>query len=344
MSITIRPADLDADAGAMIKLLTAHVNPRYDQARFDWLYRRNPHGPGRAWLAVDSASGEIIGTAAALPRRLLVQGEPVLAWVLGDFCVADRYRALGPALQLQRACLAPVTAGEIAICYDFPSAAMMAIYRRLRISPLGQMRRLVYPLRVDPQLRSLPLPSVIRRGVAGVGNLALDLRRRRGDSSLASVEHVGEVDAEFTTLSGECAGDHPISVQRSAEYLRWRFQDNPFQPHEILTVRNGNRLAAYAIMASHPEHPVVVDLFGPADPRAVAAVVDGALAMARDRGAASLGVTLFDSHPWVGCLTERGFHMREAQPVVVYTAAPGRLKVDPTAAASWLLTNGDRDS
>jgi hypothetical protein len=36
--------------------------------------------------------------------------------------------------------------------------------------------------------------------------------------------------------------------------------------------------------------------------------------------------------------------MREAQPVVVYTAAPGRLKVDPTAAASWLLTNGDRDS
>ena len=51
MSITVRPADLEAEADQIVKLLAAYVNPCYDRARFEWLYRRNPDGVAQAWLA-----------------------------------------------------------------------------------------------------------------------------------------------------------------------------------------------------------------------------------------------------------------------------------------------------
>ena len=178
MSIAVRPADLEAEADQIVKLLAAYVNPRYDRARFDWLYRRNPDGVAQAWLAVNTVTGELVGTAAAVPRWMHVGQGHLLARVLSDFCVADAYRALGPALQLQRACLGAQADENIAWCYDFPGPGMMAVYKRLRIEPFAQMRRLVYPLRIDAQAEALPLPSLVRQGIRVGGNALLGLRAR----------------------------------------------------------------------------------------------------------------------------------------------------------------------
>ena len=71
--------------------------------------------------------------------------------MLGDFCVSDRHRSLGPALKLQRSCLDLAADAGTPFCYDFPSRAMMTVYQRLRIAPRGQMRRLVKLLRIEQQ-------------------------------------------------------------------------------------------------------------------------------------------------------------------------------------------------
>jgi len=67
MTVVVRPGDLDAHREAVIELFVRHLNPLYDAARFEWVYRRNPDGPGRLWVAVDDASGELAG--AASPAR-----------------------------------------------------------------------------------------------------------------------------------------------------------------------------------------------------------------------------------------------------------------------------------
>lgn len=67
MAIAIRPGTLEADRLSVIGLLARHLNPAYDAARFDWLYTKNPAGPGRFWIAFDAATGEAVGTAAAFP-------------------------------------------------------------------------------------------------------------------------------------------------------------------------------------------------------------------------------------------------------------------------------------
>src|ERR1044071_6004519 len=98
----VRTANLDEDSTTMLSLFKQHLNRLYTPARFDWLYRQNPCGPGLAWLLIDD-SHSVVGVAAAFPRSLLIGGAVHPALVLGDFCVAEEYRALGPALQLQRA-------------------------------------------------------------------------------------------------------------------------------------------------------------------------------------------------------------------------------------------------
>jgi GNAT acetyltransferase-like protein len=343
MSITIRRAVLDADGDRMVKLFAAHLNAEYDQARFDWLYRDNPDGPGRAWLAVDSETGDLIGTAAAIPRRVVVGGREQLAFALSDFCVVPTFRVLGPALQLQRACLEPVAQGDASFGYDFPAPGMTAIYRRLGMHPFGNICRFARLLRSSRRIRALGFPSPIAAGLSGVADFLLVLTgpgRRRGDIEVVS--HHGGCGAEFSSLDRHWNNEPAVIVRRSAEYLNWRFLANPFQHHEVFTARSGGALLAYAVVASHPETPIVVDFFGSRDRKVIEALITGVTAQLRARGAITLSITLLERHPWAGLVRGLGFRPRESSPVVLY--APEASTMSQLTGLPWLLTWGDRDS
>ena len=103
MAVYVREASLSDDKGALVGLTRAHLFAGTTERRFQWLYQENPFGSARAWLAIDPNAQEAIGMAALFPRRGLINGARVTCCVLGDFCVSEKYRTLGPALQLQRA-------------------------------------------------------------------------------------------------------------------------------------------------------------------------------------------------------------------------------------------------
>src|SRR5688572_13402933 len=124
MKLTIREAHLDNDRDELIQFLRENLTKDSDETRFDWLYKQNPYGHGRAWIAVDSDSGHWVGVAAAFPRQFWSEGAQRKFWVLGDFCISNQSRSLGPAMQLQRACLSSLNDDS---WYDFPSRSMMAI-------------------------------------------------------------------------------------------------------------------------------------------------------------------------------------------------------------------------
>jgi hypothetical protein len=346
MALTIRPADLEGDADPIIKALAASVNPRYDRARFEWLYQRNPDGRARAWVTVDPSTEEIVGTAAAIPRRVHVGRRVDRGWVLSDFCIAERYRALGPALQLQRACLASVASGEVPFCYDFPSAGMLAVYRRLGIAPALHLRRYGLPLRMATTIKGVKLPPALLNPIAAATGILVGFRlRRRASSDLHVSLHDGPLGQEFSELDEAEAERHAVCTYRSAEYLNWRFLANPFQAHEVVTARRDGALVAYAVIASDPEVPVIVDLFGRADAFAtIRGLLAGALALLQARGARSVSITLAESHPWVAVLAELGFRPRERSPLVVYAPNAPAATATGLASSAWLLTSGDWDT
>src|SRR5689334_2271319 len=105
MKLSVRPADLYSDRDALIDLMLRYLTPMSDGPRYDWLYCRNPDGPARVWVMVDELDGNMVGSAAAIPRQMYVGKQRMLGCVLMDFWIHPEYRSVGPAVQLQRACM-----------------------------------------------------------------------------------------------------------------------------------------------------------------------------------------------------------------------------------------------
>jgi GNAT superfamily N-acetyltransferase len=338
MTVRIRPADLESDADAIVTLLATHLNPAYDRRRFEWLYRQPPAGPARAWVA-ETADGEIVGTSAAIPREFYVGDRSVTGFVLADFCIAPAYRALGLALQLQRASFSVADTATAGFCYDFPSKSMMAVYTRLGLSPVTEIVRLTRPLGMTAMLLSPQLPHLFW---TAAGRLLTAAGAGRSDTVTIAL-HDGPLGSEFSMLSAEVGGHYGACVRRTADYLTWRYMTHPCQPCSMLTARAAGALRGYAVFTLDRDTATLLDLFGTDDHRLITALVDAVVAKTRDLGARRVDAPLARGHRWLPLLRRRGFRPRDAAPMVTY---PSRAAGNPTGVhgLDWLVLHGDRDA
>jgi len=345
MPHSIRPADLDLDRQLLTDLLCHNLNPNAGGKRFDWLYIENPHGSARAWVAIDENTGLAVGAAAAFPRRLSVAGSSRVGYVLGDFCIDHQHRSLGLALQLQKICLKHVGAEGLASTYDFPSATMMAIYRRMQKGPMTQIVRWSKPLRADRKIRGLVKSSTLARLLATPINKLLEWKDKpvAPEGEWKIEEHKGDCGEEFTQLTRAVSSHYGTCIERSAEYLNWRYLRHPLIHHEILTARCGESLKGYVAFTYTEKEARIVDLFGFVDTAMWTALVSRVVALLRARMVMSISFPALATNPWARLLENWGFHPRESSPVVVYVAG-NRATSAESAGSSWFLVDGDRES
>ena len=343
MAIITADADLTRDRELLIETLGRLLTPLFGEQRFDWLYKSNPDGVARTWLAIDTQAERIVGTAAAFRRRFYFGDGEVSAWVLGDFCLDAPYRSLGPALQLQRACLGVMESHGGMFCYDFPSASMVAVYKRLGFEVTGKMLRLAKLLRVDRKVREILNVPMAQHAVSAVGNTVLKLIPARivPDANVEFSFHRGPCGEEFSILANKQRGQDTC-IQRSAEYLNWRYVSNPLANYEFMTARRHRALIGYVVWTQAGEDAVVVDLFGEEDPAMVKGLLAKTAAHLAKRGVMTLSVWLNESHPWFSAYSEMGFQVRDSAPFVCVPAASFAKTFD-VLSAEWFLMHGDRD-
>ncbi len=339
MAIAIREADLDRDATALVAFLEGQLAGHGGRARYDWLYRRNPFGVARAWIAADETDGRIVGAAAAFPRPIVVDGAVVDGWNLGDFAIDARYRALGPALRLQRALLDEVTRAG-ALAYDHPSAGMLAIYRWLKVEPTGRVVRYAKPLRLEGRSAS----GVVDRLVGLPGNAVLRLAdavgRPRSDAAGAPLERF---DVRAEELARRVAAACRVSGLRSAAYLNWRYLDSPLGGHEVIAVAGSEACEGFAVVRREGRHAVLRELVAEPGSAAIHALLSHVVARLRRVGTQTLSAPILDTSPLVPVLRRWGFHAREWTPFVVVTGGASPLADVVGRGQHWMLADGDRD-
>ena len=339
MAPYIREANLQKDQQGLSDLARSYLKDGADDERFCWLYQKNPFGPARAWIACE-ANGEPVGMAAVFPRLMYHRGAVATACVLGDFCVSQKYRSLGLALQLQRACLATVKAGEFALAYDFPSTAMLSIYRHLGIQPTAKLVRLLKPLRVDDKVQRILPARALSRPAAVVANFALELKEP-APSNPPGVEfrmEEGPCASEYSQLADRIGSSLGMCTVRSAEYLNWRYGQHPNRKYEFLAARRGVELLAYCAFSTAEGIVTVAELFGSMVEQAVPSLLQHLIALLRARGVAAVSLPVLGDDPRRGWLRKMGFWAREAVPVIGFA---------PESADSGLqmfLMQGDRES
>jgi predicted N-acetyltransferase YhbS len=344
MSIQIRPADLKSDSADLVALFRQHLPAPSDLARFQWLYQEGVYGPARVWVAVEQENGRIVGSAAAYPRKLSFGGQDRLGFVLGDFCIDEKYRSLGPSLQLQRACLAALQEPSFEFVYDFPSRSMMAIYRRLGMEQSGELVRWAKPLRAEQMLLAVVRSKPLARGLGFLANPVLARRGWRGErSSCDLVLLQGPCGAEFSRLDQEIRAQAGVRTSRSAEYLNWRYFGNAAARHEILTARRAGQLVGYVVSTEGTDDARIVDLCSIEEPGVIVRLLFGTVERLRARGAATVSLNAGNAHPWNNLFKRAGFQRREGSPIVV-AVAPGSPVSKAEFEHNWFVMQGDRDS
>jgi GNAT superfamily N-acetyltransferase len=340
----IAPYCFDGESASqeLIEALQTNLRHLPHGRLFRWLYLRNPEGHARVWAATDSHTGRIIGVAAAFPRRAYYHGNEVRGYILGDFCVDASQRSVGLALELQRACLEGLSNGGTVFVFDFPSRAMSAIYKRLRIEVNGALIRYAKPLRSDRKLfAAIPFPPVARVLSAAV-NVGLRLGHKRvriTDRWIIAAEE-GPYGDEFTQAARQWSSRTGICVARTAEYLNWRYREHPLQQYEMLTARQGSRLCGYLIQHSLGEDYSIADLFAE-DDETRCALLGQAVRTARRRRIHTLSIPWLAAHPGTLLLENCGFRPRESSPVVLL---PLPIQRQTSPGEDWFLTSGDWES
>jgi hypothetical protein len=338
MAVYVRQANLIDDQGILTGLARAYLNGDADEVRFRWLYQQNPFGPARVWIACEKQD-KAVGMAAVFPRRMYCDGVVVSGCVLGDLCISREYRSLGPALQLQRACLACARSGEFALAYDFPSTTMLRIYQHLGVRPLWKSVRMVKVLRADNIARVLPAP-ILSRPVATALNFALALRDRRSSDphGLDFCLEDAPCTSEYSELADKVGSSLGICTVRSAEYLNWRYRQHPRVKYEFLTARRGKELLAYCTFTLSAENATIAELFGNMNDQVVISLLQQLVALLRTRGVATVSVPVLSTDPRTRLLRKLRFWPREAVPVMGFDS-------EATITGSQvMLMHGDRES
>lgn len=340
----IRRADLDGDRGILIKALSQWLSPKCDERRFDWLYRNCPHGQALTWVAFSGQDGTVVGAASAFPRKMYVKGRLGFGCVLGDFFIAPEYRSLGPAVRLQRTCMAGVSAESFDFFYDFPAQTMVPVYKRLGLEPSEKLLRLAKPLRADRKVREWVKPSAVAYAVTGIANLALRMRADVfGNSHTCELEvYQGPCREEFTELANAIQEQYGICAVRSAEYLNWRYRNHFERSYEFLTARREGKLLAYAVYWHDGEDAEIADIFGINEGEVVEELIAEACHRLRRQGIVTVSAPLLASNPWLPVLEELGFRQREWCPVIIRSAIEN--SEESTERQRCLLMQGDRES
>ena len=339
MAIYVREANLIDDQGVLTNLAGRYLDVDSDESRFRWLYRENPFGQARAWLACENRD-EAIGMAAVFPRRMYRESVVVTGCVLGDLCISTKYRSVGPTLQLQRACLECARSEEFAVAYDFPSTTMSRVYQHLGILPIGKSVRLVKTLRVDNKIeRIFPMP-VLSRPIAAAGNFALALSGHKS-SDRAGLDvrlECGPCSSQYSELAERVGSSWGICTLRSAEYLNWRYREHPRLKYEFLAARRGNELLAYCTFTTADGNATIAELFGSMDNQVVTSLLQELIELLRTRGVATVSMPVLSGDPRTGLLRKLGFWAREAVPVM------GFAREATLSGSQIFLSHGDRES
>lgn len=343
MNFNIQEADLSKDQNLIIETLRKYLTPQSDLKRFQWLYCNNPYGKARVWFIFDSRNFIAIGLCAAFPRSVWVESNESLGWVLGDFCLNSQYRSLGPALALQRACLKGLEQESNTFFYDFPSNVMMAIYRRMGIKAFGEFVRLAKPLRIDRKVQQFFGKGLFSKVLSHGGNLILKTKNSKA-KALEAVTfdfHCSDFNEEFTEFDKDTSRPSRCSLQRSANYLNWRYSVNPFYTFEVLTARVNKVLQGYVIFTRADGEGTIFDIRCISDDKLISALINQVTNFLREEEIITINFPILKSHPWLTLFEGLGFIVREKIPVVMGSYPNDELLND---MGSWFLLHGDRDS
>ncbi len=347
MGIVIREADLIKERETILSTLNENRKRKKDFNRYDWLYLNNPFGQAKAWLAVCDQTGDIAGVTAVFPRLMDVEGKEIMCWNCGDFSINKKFRTLGAAVKLRSEATKNVNKGVIPFLYAHPNDRMKAVHLRVGHTCLGEMVRYARVLQVDSYVGKTLRGTWIAKSLGWGLNAGFALKTggyRKNKDYSSELHQSFPASAPFTELMEKVKSHYAVLGHRNAEYLKWRFWDNPELDASILLLYRQGELVGYVIFTCQDEVMNVKDILCLAEEPVMNELFNRLTEQGRALNLQSITASLFETNPIIPILQKHGYSKRpERSSVMVHVGKDvlngGYLK-DKT---HWYMTVGDRD-
>lgn len=317
--------------------------PERLQAKYDRFYGRSPWGAPLLRLLRPASSDEVVGVAAAGPRRMRLGGRTLEAGVLVDLAVLPAHRSLFPALMLEKAVMTDGLA-RFELLYGFPNPKAAPVFKRLGYRQLGPIVRYVAVVRTGHYF-ARHMPAFLATPVGAAADLLLGAWRRIAGStgSDLDVSWCNRADERMDALWAATANAAAPVTERIARFLNWQFEPTADGAYRFYCLsRRGSRdLLAWFACRSEGLTLHIADFWS----------VDGAgglreefvrplLREARRAGMDSVSIEYFGSQAIQRALHATGFVPRSSRPVF-YAISP-RLEA-AGGIGNWHLTSADED-
>ncbi len=327
-----------------------------DAGGLEWRYQRNPQGESLSF-AQSLPDGTLVSGYACNPRRVLAFGEPSTAATLGetgDVMTHPDWRKLGLFSALDAAARARSRELGWPAIFGLPNQRSAHIFLELGWQEVGRIAMHTHVLHSSRAVAALCRPA----GRLAALCVPLDAWRARRARARLETEGAGwrvepieqSFPPEVDGLSRRVARQFAWMVERSAEYLCWRFLESPSGLHRALALRSPEgALGGYVVVQlPRPGERVgyLVDLLA-AEPGARSAGLLAGLERLRAAGAWLVQASAVRASFWEGELLRAGFRAprrgRELS-VILFAHQPEHpLSRAGRQARDWYLTDGDRD-
>lgn len=248
MGYSITQATPSDNQDELLSLINRNFQ-KTDSHWFNWSHHQNPFGENYCWLAREDEANQLIGSTGLLTRRMNYNGRPFAVGQAESINIDKEHRSAQAALKLQRALISYLPETDFNFVYGMTDTAS-AIFKRCRYKEVGTFQHWVKPIHCEYKLKDRIRLTPVRKCVATLMDLgfqACSLETYTFLSHRIRINFDAPIDERFETLFHENS-DGIVMVERTREFLEWRFRREPSTRFHILTLENADQeLLGYLI-------------------------------------------------------------------------------------------------
>jgi hypothetical protein len=218
-----------------------------DPGYLKWQYEDNPAGPALIQLARDGETGQLAGQYVVLPMRFKAFNKTVNGILSLNTLTRQIYTGQGIFTGLAKTVYQDCAEQGFSFCYGFPNPnSYSGFTKKLGFTDLGCFPLLICPLNIKalvkkkmgPLLASLALPI----------HLFYKVKEHPDDRYEVfplTPFNLSDMNAFWDTIQDK----YPIMGIRDADYIRWRYFENPYRDYQLYGIqkKNSSELIGYIV-------------------------------------------------------------------------------------------------
>ena len=324
--------------GEIIKFWKEYL-PGTPAERLDWMSKGNPAGPARWFLAFEEVSGELAGTLSVMPKKMSVNGKPLMSGIMGDLMVSKKYRVFGPGPLLPKTLVKSQADLGLDLIYTVPNEDSIKICEHSGFRNVAKVLNLVKPLSLRYYIEKY-MPSMLCRLFPTFLELVLkSLSRETYFSVDGIIEEEHRVDSSFDALWEKVRHNNTLLIgDRSPQFLEWKYFQNPQYCFRLLTYRHKSdgSLLGYVFFSSGENKLGIFDILV-VKRRYLYGLLKKVVSIARLEGCHAIYIGITDMNPLIPLL-KRCFFLNAGGDYNVMAIYNGKW-----SPHGWGLMSGDRN-